>query len=253
MRSILLPAAMILLIAGAATTASAQNNDDVVAASYEGTLGAQRIGMTVTVKDKKLVPDSHYFYQKHLTDIPLTGTAGDAVTLKEPGGGAFALRFKGNGSNGNQPLTFDNSVGLVGSWTGTDGKTYPVVLSGGGGTVAPEPPGTRWYRDVTNKSDQAFEAQVQGFYKAVMAGDRNAAAHYVSFPLRVNFSESRHVQIRTASQLAAQWDQIFNRSWMKRAAEAMPHDMAVVRGQAMLGQGLAFFGGNGLEVVNAMP
>ncbi|WP_082902553.1 hypothetical protein [Paraburkholderia ginsengiterrae] len=234
-----------------ATSALAQSNNEVVTAVYEGTLGSQRIGMTLIVKDGQLIPDSHYFYNKHLTDIPLTGTAGRSLTLKEPGGGTFTLHFEGNGSNGNAPLAFENSIGLSGSWTGPDSKTYPVALAGGGGPGPAAPPDTRRYQDVTDKSDTAFEAQAQGFYKAVLTGDRAAAARYVSFPLRVNFSPTRHVQIKTPTELNAQWSKIFNAAWLKKAADAAPHDMPVIRGQAMLGNGLAFFGSSGAEVINA--
>ncbi len=243
----------IALLARIATSALAQNNNDVVTAAYEGTLGSQRIGMTLIVKDGRLVPDSHYFYNRHLTDIPLTGTADRNVTLNEPGGGTFTLQFKGNGSNGNAPLTFDNSVGLTGSWRGTDGKTYPVALIGGGGSGPADPPGTRRYQNVTDKSDAAFEAQAQGFYKAVLAGDRAGTARHVSYPLRVNFSSTRHVQIKTPAELNAEWSKIFNAAWLRKAADAAPHDMSVVRGQAMLGNGLAFFGNGGAEVINAGP
>jgi hypothetical protein len=232
-----------------ATTALAAN-DDLSTMTYEGTLGAQRIGMTLAVRDGKVVPDSHYFYARHLQDISLTGTSGGEVALQEPGGGAFALHFKGNGSNGNAPLTFNNSVGLEGQWTGKDGKTFPVTL-----TNASEPgdaalPGARWYRDATDKSDTVFEAQVQGFYKAVLAGDRAGTARYVHFPLRVNVAPGKPLMVKDAAQLKAQWDRIFSPAWLKQAAQAMPHDMPVIRGQAMLGQGLAFFGDQGAEVIN---
>jgi hypothetical protein len=114
---------------------------EVIRADYEGTLGSSRIQMTLIVHQGKLIPPSHYFYQKDLTDIPLSGTAGTTLALTEPGGGTFSLKFKGNGSNGNRPLTFDDSVGLVGTWTGKDGNTYPVALGALFAGAAPaEPP-----------------------------------------------------------------------------------------------------------------
>jgi hypothetical protein len=237
-----------------ASTAVAQDhNTDVVTAGYLGTLGAQRIGMTLIVKDGTFMPGSHYFYQKHLTDIPLTGTARSGVTLKEPSGGTFALQFQGNGSNGHEPLTFNNSIAMTGTWTGIDGKSYPVKLSGGGGSGPAEPPGTRWYQDVSSQSDAAFEAIAQRFYNAVMAGDRIGATREVHFPLRVNFSATRHRLIKTPTELTQQWNTVFSSTWLKKAADAMPHDMAIVQGRAMLGDGLAFFGDDGVDVINAEP
>ena len=232
------------------TTFAAAADDGLSTMSYEGTLGTQRIGMTLAVRGGKVVPESHYFYARYLKDIPLGGSAVNELTLREPGGGTFQLRFKGNGSNGDAPLGFDNSVGLEGKWTGKDGKTFPVALSNVGDPGESALPGTRWYRNVTNKSDAAFEAQVQGFHKAVLAGDRAGAARYVSFPLRVNVAPGKPLMVKNAAQLAAQWDRIFSPAWLEQAALAMPHDLNVIRGQAMLGNGLAFFGDKGAEVIN---
>lgn len=228
-------------------TAAVAANDELSTMTYEGTLGAQRIGMTLAVHGGQVVPDSHYFYARHLQDIALTGTVGRELVLQEPGGGRFALHFKGNAK---APLDFENSLGLEGQWTGKDGKTFPVALSNASDPRDAALPGTRWYSDVTDKSDQAFEAQVQGFYKAVLAGDRAGAARYVSFPLRVNIAPGKPQMVKNAAQLSAQWDKIFSPAWLKQAAQAMPHDMAVIRGQAMLGGGLAFFGDKGAEVIN---
>lgn len=239
------------LLALIAITAAA--NDDLSTMTYEGTLGAQRIGMTLAVQHGKVVPDSHYFYARHLQDIALTGVAGRDVTLQEAGGGTFALHFKGNGSNGDAPLDFRNSIGLQGQWTGKDGKTFPVMLTNASDPGDAALPGARWYRNATDKSDAAFEAQVQGFHKAVLAGDRAGAARYVSFPLRVNLAPGKPLMVKNAAQLKAQWDKIFSPAWLKQAAQAMPHDMPVIRGQAMLGSGLAFFGDRGAEVINPMP
>lgn len=229
---------------------AAAANDDLSTMTYEGTLGTQRIGMTLAVRDGKVVPDSHYFYARYLKDIALSGSAGREITLREPGGGSFALRFKRDGSNAHAPLDFSNSVGLEGQWMGQDGKSFPVALSNVGDPGPAALPGTRWYRDVTDKSDAEFEAQVQGFYKAALAGDRAAAARYTSFPLRVNVAPGKPMMVKNAAQLAAQWNRIFSPAWREQAAQAMPHDLSVIRGQAMLGRGLAFFGDKGAEVIN---
>ena len=249
MKSALQRAGLGALFAVFATTASAAN-DDLSTMTYEGTLGTQRIGMTLAVRDGKVIPNSHYFYAKYLKDIPLDGSAGGEITLREPGGGTFALRFKGNGSQGATPLNFSNSVGLEGQWTGKDGKSFPVALSNARDPGEGALPGSRWYRNATDKSDAAFEAQVQGFHKAVLAGDRAGAARFVSFPLRVNVAPGKPLMVKNAAQLAAQWGRIFSPAWLERAALAMPHDLSVIRGQAMLGNGLAFFGDKGAEVIN---
>ncbi len=79
---------------------------------YEGHLGDARIGLTVKHEGSKIV-GGHYFYQKYLRNIPITGaTTNSQVTLAESGGGTFHLHFVGNGSEKGQPLDFDNSVGM---------------------------------------------------------------------------------------------------------------------------------------------
>jgi hypothetical protein len=51
---------------------------------FRGTLGSNRIGMTVVRKGEQ-VQSGHCFYQKYLEDIPLTGSEKDfCVVLNEP-------------------------------------------------------------------------------------------------------------------------------------------------------------------------
>ncbi|KGM32346.1 hypothetical protein [Inquilinus limosus] len=240
-------AALLALLVG--TSAGLAQAADAESFNFEGTLGPTRVGMTLVVQDGKIAAPSHYFYQKHLTDIPLTGDAAKGVTLTEPGGGTFALQFKGNGSNGSDPLTFDNSVGLTGTWTGKDGKALPVALDLTG-NAGPTAPGERWYQDLTSESDAAFEAKVQGFYTTVMAGDRAGAANFVHFPLTVNVTAKEHLRITSPDQLNAHWDKIFTPAWLKQAGTALPHDLAVIDGMAALGSGLAYFSDKGVETIN---
>jgi hypothetical protein len=75
------------------------------------------------------ITGGHYFYAKYLTDIPLTGTMkAAALSLDGNDGGAFAQKFVGNGSDGGEPLNFENNVGLEGTWS-KDGKSMPVKLT----------------------------------------------------------------------------------------------------------------------------
>jgi hypothetical protein len=111
------------------------------------------------------------------------------------------------------------------------------------------PANARWYESVTSESDAAFEARVQGFYKAVLAGDSKAAAQYVDFPLRVN-RNGKSRTIHSAAELSAQWKQIFTPACDGAFRDAMPHDMFVRNGQAMLGDGVAWFGAKGAQAIN---
>nr|WP_159466476.1 hypothetical protein [Scandinavium goeteborgense] len=243
-----------LLAAIFSFSCNAVAEQEVITAGYKGTVGKQLVGMTLIVDDKQIITNSHYYYFKHITDIPLTGIAGTSIKAQEPGGGTFELHFIGNGSNGNVPLSFENSIGLSGTWTGPGGKVLPVMLSGGGTSGPADPPGTRWYQSVTsNKSDQEFEAQVKGFYDAVMTDNRMAATKFVTFPLRVNFTPEKHTYIHNSREFIALWDHIFSPTWLKMAKNEAPHDMGISNNLAALGQGLAYFGEDGVEVINAEP
>ena len=121
--------------------------------------------MTVKREGNK-IKGGHYFYLKFLRDIPITGsTEGSHITLVESGGGAFHLHFVGNGSEKGQPLDFDDSVGMDGTWTDvTEKKTYPVSLRGT--TIGDGADEGHRYRDVTNENDAAFEQRVQSLIRA---------------------------------------------------------------------------------------
>jgi len=225
----------------------AQDASGATQISYEGTLDTARIGLTVVVKDGNTITGGHYFYAKYLTDIPLTGAMqASALTLKGQDGETFSLKFTGNGSEGGKPLDFSNSVGLKGTWS-NGAKTLPVKLSAVGQSTVPA--SGRWYEMVTDKSDAAFEAMVQGFSKAVLAGDKAAAAKYVSFPLRVN-QNGKHRSIHTAAELTAQWEAIFTPTYLAALKNDMPHDLSISNGQAMLGAGDVWFSDKGATALN---
>jgi hypothetical protein len=241
-RSGVILAIALFLAAGEAAAQDAANQ-----ISYEGTLGPARIGLTLVVKSGNMIAGGHYFYTRYLTDIPLTGSMqSGGLTLRGKDGGAFALKFVGNGSDGGKPLDFNNSVGLEGTWAG-GAKTLPVKLSMGG--QSPLPASGRWYEMVTGQSDAAFEARVQGFYKAVLAGDRAAAARFVSFPLRVNHN-GKHRMIQNAAELSAQWETIFIPAYLAALKNDVPHDLGISNGQAMLGSGDVWFSDKGATALN---
>ncbi|MEP6719884.1 MAG: hypothetical protein ABJA77_00445 [Variovorax sp.] len=215
-------------------------------ALYEGVLGTSLIGMTLVAPrgaDGRLT--GHYFYGKFLKDIPLTGSfQGGRLTLREASGGTFTLDLVGNGTGGGKPLDFSNSIGLTGVWT-QGGKRLDVTL----GNTANRQAGGRRYEQVTKETDEEFEVRVQGFHRAVLAGDRAEAARFVDFPLRVN-QGGKGREIASAEQLHAAWDQVFTRACLNALKEALPHDMFVSNGRAMIGNGVAWFSANGAVAIN---
>lgn len=237
-------ALIIVLVAG---TALAQSPNPVSRITFWGTVGQNKIGMTLVVNANGAVTGGHYFYAKDLKDIPLkAGTQGSGIVLYEPDGGQFALRFKGNGSEGGKPLNFENSVGMEGRWM-NGANSYPVALEMRGNWRGPA--NTRWYEDVTTESDTAFEAKVQNFYKAVIDGDQATAVRFVDFPLRIN-EKGKSRTVQSAAEFTAQWNEIFTPACMDAFKDAMPHDMFVRNGQVMLGDGVAWFGAKGVQAIN---
>ena len=245
-RSLAYLAAACMACLASAMACCAATGEVLKQAEYNGTLGAQRIGLILNMQGEKVAP-SRYYYLRHLTDIPLAGERnGSAFTLHEQGA-TMTLHFVGNGSEHGAPLDFNNSIGLEGEWN--NGKTsLPVKLQGGGLSDASPP--AHWYESITDQTDDVFEARAKGFCAAVAKGDSSAAAPFVHFPLRVNHGPGKHDMIGDAKQLAAQWHRLFTPAYVKRIADASPHSMPLVQGYAMLGDGLVFFSDKGVEVLN---
>lgn len=227
---------------------SSQQKNELLQHQYEGKLGTSRIGLTV-IREGKNIKGGHYFYQKFLRDIPITGsTQGSHVTLVEEGGGTFSLDFVGNGSEGSKPLDFENSVGMNGTWTSKDGShNYAVSLRG---TTIREADNRPRYADVTKESDAEFEKRVQSLIGAVLHGDKAAAVRLISYPLAVNGSKREHWRLRTSGEVLAAWDDLFTPAMTGKFESALPHDMFVHQGMAMIGDGEAWFDDKGLAVLN---
>jgi hypothetical protein len=224
-------------------------SDGVVQHQYEGSLGESRIGMTI-IRDGNQIEGGHYFYQKFLRDIPITGFMKDSqITLDEAGTGTFHLHFAGNGSEGGQPLDFANSIGMEGTWTSADGRrTYPVSLRGTlirGGTDN----GHR-YGDVTRETDAEFEHRVQSLLRAVLAGDESTAVRFISYPMSANLPNGGTKSFRNPSEVLAAWNDVFTPALLMKLRNDLPHDMFVRDGMAMLGDGEARFDGKGLPSLN---
>ena len=182
-------------------------SDQLVQHQYEGTLGDGRIGMTV-VRDGNRIEGGHYFYQKFLEDIPITGSAErSSIVLTEPGGGIFHLHFVGNGSEGGRPLDFENSVGLDGTWASADGtRTYTVSMRGT--TIHERGWDGHRYSDITKEGDIAFERRVQSLLSALLRGDKTNAVRFISYPLLVNFPNHTNKKFRNSAAVLAGWNDL---------------------------------------------
>lgn len=227
-------------------TASVQAPSGRVTMQMEGRMGAWPIGLAVTLRDDRRIEAVHYFYASHGVNIPLTGdVAGEQVTLTEPGGGVFRLHLTNPHSDGPGPLGFYTATGLAGTWTG-GGKVWPVTL-----TFENSYPGdfpVPRYRDVTPASDADFESLVRRFLDGVTHGNRAQAAGAVSYPLRVN---GRHpMLLRNRAAFLAAWDRLFTPAVVAQLRGAIPHEMFVRNGQAMVLSGLVWFDARGAVALN---
>jgi hypothetical protein len=226
---------------------NAQTPGVVRAAQCEGTLGTTRAGMTIEANEESIT-GGHYFVAKDLRDIPITGTIHDGrISISGADGSFFDLRLKGNGTEHGEKLSFDNSVGLVGTRqvNGTAEKVDLEFLTMG------QPSKGRRYAFTTDLNDLEFESIVREWRLAVLSGDRKEAAKRTHFPLRVN-AHNRHWTIRTPAELSDQWNRIFTPVYLSRIKKDLPHDMLGESSSllVMLGSGDVWFGDKGIEILN---
>jgi hypothetical protein len=237
----------VLILAFAAGTVQAQPTATVKRVTFKGIIGQSRVGLTLVVNAANVITGGHYFFADDLKDIPLkAGTQGTGLILYGPDGGQMALRFKGSGNDTGQALTLENSTGMEGRWMKGD-SSYPIKLQMEG--MSEGLPNARWYKDVTSESDASFENRVQCFTRAALAGDKAATARYVDFPLRINHN-GKSSTIASAAELSAQWKRVFTPACLDAIRSAVPHDMFVRNGQAMLGDGVVWFGPKGAAAIN---
>ena len=243
-RSWIALALLFVLQALLAARSSAESN----LGSFEmhGKVGDYPIGLNFTVRDNTHLVTAHYFYAAQLKDIPLTGEVKDEVVVfKGEDGAIFQLRFVGNSSNGNDPLTFYNSVGLKGTWV-LGAHTLPVTLQMEYSTANP---GQRFYESVTSQSDAEFEHMVQVTRRAILDKDIDRASRLVHFPLTVNLPH-RSIKVKSLAELKANWFLVFTPALVAKLRNDLPHEMFIHEGEVMLGQGEIWFDQSGLTVVN---
>lgn len=213
-----------------------------------GTLGPYPIGATLSVRPDQTMANAHYFYVKNLVDIPLSAQkSGEQITLSEPGGGRFTLHFETSDKKASPPLTFQTSTALAGTWA--DGtKAYPVKLNFESiDRLAPN----ALYEDVTDAPPAVFEAMVQRFLRNVLSGNKAETAKLVSWPLRVNAEHS--FTLKTPAALSASWSRVFTPCILATLRGAIPHEMFVHNGQAMIANGTVWFDAHGASAINSSP
>jgi hypothetical protein len=139
---------------------------------------------------------------------------------------------------------------LNGTWS-QNGKVLPATLTYSEGCEGGVP--DRLYTDINSEINDVFEARVRGFRNAVLSGDAKSAAKFIRFPLSINITSQQSLTIKSSQQLKTEWNRIFSEKWLAAARAAVPHELFVKDGMAMLGAGLVWFGPKGAEVVNTLP
>lgn len=206
-----------------------------------GSIGPYRIGAHLSIQDRREIVGAYYFYARKPIDIPLKAEVdGEHVVLREANGGIFELHFETDDVSAKPPLDFNNSTALVGLWTG-NGRTLPVRL---GFNQIGGAQGAERYADVTNATASAFETMVQHFIHGVISGDKLETAGAVSFPVVIGAKPADYI-VDTPAQLDARWSEIFTACFVARLRRAIPHEMFVHDGSAMLNDGQVWFGARG--------
>jgi len=236
----------VLLVSHLLAAAQVHGDSDLSSFEMHGRIGDFPVGLNYTVRDNTNLVAAHYFYASQLKNIELSGTIrNEEVLFKGEDGSSFQLRFVGNGSNGSDPLTFYNSIGLKGTWT-LGARTLAVTLSTEYGTSNP---GDRLYDQVTTKSDADFEFMVQATRRAILNHNTDQVSKLIHFPLTVNQAH-RSIKIQNPAQLKTNWFLVFPPPLIAKLRQEIPHEMFVHEGRAMLGPGDMWFDESGLTVVN---
>ena len=227
--------------------AASTHGQSVAEQALIGTVGAYSVGMHLTVRERHVFVAGHYFYARRAADIPLAGgIVGDLVTLREPGGGVFVLHLETGDRAAPHPLDFSNSTALVGTWT-RGGRVLPVRLafdfSGG-------PQGAERYLAITHVPATVFEGKVRRFLRGVATDNRSQVASATSFPLIVHGVGTVTLVVRNPGQFFARWRQVITPCLVAALDTAVPHEMFVRDGAAMVSNGAVWFDGKGAKILN---
>jgi hypothetical protein len=216
-----------------------ENEKNLSTIEVLGFIGPYPVGFNITVRNNIEFVAGHYFYASQCANIPLSETqSGEHVTFTEPSGAVMHLHFVTNaGTPAGTPLTFYTSTGLQGMWT-KGAISLPVYL--GFSVVYPGVHSANWYRSITNGSDVAFEAHARQFIKGALSGNKTMTAAAISYPLHLWKKD-----IRSKTELYANWNQIFTPQYLEMLRRAVPHEMFIHDGYAMAADGAVWFDDKG--------
>lgn len=181
---------------------------------YEGTLGQHAIGMFIGNNGKDDLK-GHYFYRTDLKDKQFVGQILSPITiiLYE-----VDSLFDTVGTLRLQAEKSRPSVGLMmGTYTKNNGlvDSVHIVITG-----SPAGGSEKRYYD-------GFEDNVQAFYNALLAGDKETVSKYISFPLHVYPMGKNGLVIKNKKQFLKKFDTVFTKEKVDLIRKHVPHDLWV--------------------------
>ena len=168
---------------------------------------------------------------------------GDRLVFHGDDGSRFDLHFETVSPTSKPPLTFYNSTSLVGTWT-KGATTLPVTL---GMNLSGGPQGASRYEDVTKEPAEVFEARARHFINGALSGNKVETASATSFPLNIG---DRRDFVHTRQELFRRWREIFTPCLLSHLKLAVPHEMFVHDGFAMVSNGTVWFDAKGATSID---
>lgn len=214
--------------------------------NYEGTIGANRVRLTLTRLRDGL--EGFYFYSKFLKDVPLRGRIidGSHIELTElDSAGRPTATLEGHFPESDPRGRFKGELRcevIVGSWRKQgDSQSLPLYLGQDSGVA-----GTLDHRYVIAGAadDELVHRNALRFWNAVAAGDRQTVASLVAYPIRASVG-GKPRSLRNRGELLAHYDEIFSKAFREAIAGALPRNMFARDQGIMLGSGEVWFNSKG--------
>ena len=191
-------------------------------------------------KNAQKVISAHYFYDRVMTDIPLSiSDSSNQLVFRGTDGSRFVLRPMIYVSHPWDPAvapapSVDKADFLQGTWS-LGARTVPIKFqfSFAGGDQVP---------------DARSERYARAFIRGILTNNPDEAAGAVTYPLAVNGRCGTIIRNKTAFR--ANWSDIATPELMEGLRTAVPHDMFGKDGLTMVGSGMVWFGDRGAAILN---
>lgn len=208
---------------------------------YRGTVGKEKIGLVIDGKFTDPITagplKGSYFYTKYNKDISLDGDVdkfGNVTLYERDSKGQISAMIKGK--------VDPEIISITGTWSKLDGsECLPFSASSVGsvgGTIE-----NRYIVAGVEMPTAQFEKKVEAFVKAVAAGNKDAVAGMVAYPLRVNHSSKKRTMIRNKKELLSRYNQVFTPRLVKIISTSEVHNLFARDMGVMLGSGQVWLDG----------